>query len=144
MTVEDSNLEGDLSFKHAMEVFDKYGLEYEVKSGAYMMWVSDGVGRVYAYYPTTHRWAPRNVRGKHYRAKSTEDFVQRFVLGNKERRIVFNEMLKHKFNIDTENSSLGDLVEIIYEAIEEGDDLWKVKGDIWKMMWGGVSDRDNA
>jgi hypothetical protein len=132
----------DLSFKHATEVFDKYGLEYDIKYGGSMMWVSDGVGKVYAYYPTTHRWAPRSVKGKHYRAKSTEDFVQRFVLDNKERGEVFNDMLRYKFNIDTEHSSLNDLVDIIYDAFESGDDSYKVKGDVYKMLWGGIKKDD--
>ena len=65
-------------------------VEYEVKSGARMMWIyiphkdkPEWTPKKYAYYYTTGRW---NVytRGsypkKHYRSKGIEDFITRFAM----------------------------------------------------------------
>ena len=134
-------VEEDFSFKHAAEVFDRYNLEYQTKEKGYMMWVSDGNGKVYSYYPTTHRWAPRHMKGSHYRAKSTEDFVERFVLGNTKKEGAFKDMVSYKFNLH-QDAALYDLVLYIYEAFDQGDSIGKVQSDIHKLMWGGVQKHD--
>jgi hypothetical protein len=65
-------------------------IEYEVKSGARMMWIyiphkdnPEWTPKKYAYYYTTGRWN-RFKRGsypnKHYRSNGIEDFITRFAM----------------------------------------------------------------
>jgi hypothetical protein len=133
--------ENDLSFKSAVEVLSKYGLSYEIKSGASMMWVQSPNGKVYAYYPTTHRWAPRHLKGKHYRAKSTEDFIERFVLKGDERLNDYREVTKKVFNVQAPDLSVSDLVEYCWEEFESGTSKTEVKRHLYKFLWGVVNEQ---
>jgi len=130
--------ENDLSLEHAKEVFDHHGLTYDVKLGGSMMWVRSKQGKVYGYYPTTHRWAPRHLRGKHYRAKSTEDFIQRFVLKGDEKKEKYLEIVKEKFGVDTDKSSMSDLVFYIWDCFEGGASKTQALSEVQDMMWNHV------
>jgi len=130
--------ENDLSLEHAKEVFDSYGLTYDVKLGGSMMWVRSKQGNVYGYYPTTHRWAPRHLRGKHYRAKSTEDFIQRFVLKGDERKEKYSEIVEEKFGVDTDKSSMSDLVFYIWDCFDGGNSKTQALSEVQDMMWNHV------
>ena len=130
--------ENDLSLEHAKEVFDHHGLTYDVKLGGSMMWVRSKQGKVYGYYPTTHRWAPRHLRGKHYRAKSTEDFIQRFVFKGDEKKEKYLEIVKEKFGVDTDKSSMSDLVFYIWDCFEGGASKTQALSEVQDMMWNHV------
>ena len=130
--------ENDLSLEHAKEVFDHHGLTYDVKLGGSMMWVRSKQGKVYGYYPTTHRWSPRHLRGKHYRAKSTEDFIQRFVLKGDEKKEKYLEIVKEKFGVDTDKSSMSDLVFYIWDCFEGGASKTQALSEVQDMMWNHV------
>jgi len=56
------------------------GIEYKIRYGASMMWIKNLDGKLYSYYWTTGRWAPRSLRvKKHYASRGIEDFVNRFL-----------------------------------------------------------------
>lgn len=125
--------ETDISFKKAAEVFDEHGIEYQIKDGGHMMWVAYG-DKVFAYYPTTHRWAPRHLRGKHYRASSTKDFVERFVLKGEEDQKAYREYLKVNYNL-IDDKAVFDLVDLVYEMFEDGIGVGQIRSDVNKMLW---------
>ena len=136
--------ENDLSLEHAKKVFDGYGLSYDVKLGGSMMWVQSKAGNVYGYYPTTHRWAPRHLRGKHYRAKSTEDFVERFVLKGDERKNAYSDFVKESYGVDTEKAGLSDLVFYIWEGFDSGMTKSAVLTDVQNLIWEHIRETHNA
>jgi len=129
--------DNDLSFKHAIEVFESHNLEYDVKEGAAMIWVQGRSGKVYSYYPTTHRWAPRSLRGKHYRAKSTEDFLERFVFRGDERKESYAKVLKTTFRLDHE-ATMSDLVNYIWDDFDGGVSKTEVISNLMKLAWNEV------
>ena len=60
------------------------GIEYEVKSGARMLWIKTNRG-LYSYYYTTGRWSPYVKGGypkKHYKSNGIVDFITRFATGS--------------------------------------------------------------
>ena len=131
----------DLSLVHAKKVFDSYGLAYDVKLGGSMMWVQSKAGIVYGYYPTTHRWAPRSLRGKHYRSKSTEDFVERFVIRGDERKNAFTDFIRHSYGVNSE-SHLGDLVSYIWECFDSGLSEYATLSDVQGLVWKHIMDSE--
>jgi hypothetical protein len=59
---------------------DSNDIEYEVKSGAHMLWVYNNSDKKYSYYYTTGRWSPYGMHHyKHYQSKNIEDFCSRFL-----------------------------------------------------------------
>jgi len=74
----------------ATAYLDSIGIEYEIKSGARMMWIyiprkdnPDWSDKKYAYYYTTGRWNQFKAGGyptKHYQSKGIEDFITRFAM----------------------------------------------------------------
>tara|TARA_R110000850_G_scaffold123931_1_gene241825 strand:+ start:75 stop:503 length:429 start_codon:yes stop_codon:yes gene_type:complete len=127
----------DLSLTHAKKVFDNYGLSYDIKLGGSMMWVQSKSGKVYGYYPTSHRWAPRHLRGKHYRAKSTEDFVERFVLKGDERAAAYRDFTKRSYEVH-KDANLGDLVSYIWECFDSGMSEYATSQDVGLLVWNHV------
>ena len=136
--------EDDISFEHARKVFDSYGLKYEQKLGGSMMWVQSKTGNIYGYYPTTHRWAPRHLRGKHYRAKSTEDFVERFVLKGDERKNAYNDFVEESFGVNVNESSMADLVFYIWDEFDGGATKTSVLTDIQNKIWDHIRSGHNG
>jgi len=90
-----TNSKGEKHFRHdtdetledVLEFLQTSNIKYEVKEGAHMLWVYHE-DRKYAYYYTTGRWAPykKYLGGypkKHYHSKGIEDFITRFIQGEK-------------------------------------------------------------
>ena len=85
-----TNSKGEIKFRHdtnetfedVIEYLEERNIEYEVKEGAYMLWVHHE-NRKYAYYYTTGKWAAYSKIGRpklHYSSKGIKDFLERFVL----------------------------------------------------------------
>lgn len=125
----------DLSFQHAERVLKERGYTYEVKEGGAMMWVQSKSGKVYAFYPTTYRWAPRNLRGKHYRAKSVEDFLDRFVERGDDEQEKFKSLVESATGVPNSNATLYDLIHYIYDDFESGKSVGQVCSEIHKLFW---------
>jgi len=126
--------DNDLSFQHAIKVFDSHNLEYNIREGGAMMWVQGPSGAVYSYYPTTHRWAPRWLKGKHYRAKSTEDFLERFVFKSDDRQSTYTEIMTTTFRTD-HDVTMSDLVNYIWDDFEGGISKTEVISKLMKLVW---------
>ncbi len=88
-----TNSKGEVKFRRdtneSLEEVTKYlddiGIEYQVRSGASMLWIT--THRKYAYYYTTGRWAPLAPKGypkKHYKSNGIADFIKRFSKEKKE------------------------------------------------------------
>ena len=118
--------ENDLSFQHAEKVLTDRGYTYEVKAGASMMWVQSKTGKVYAFYPTTCRWAPRYLKGKHYRAKSVEDFLERFVEPTDEQENKIVDRVEESTGVKKDNGSLYDLIHYLWDEFESGKSVGQV------------------
>ena len=76
------------SLEHVKNYLNSKNIEYEVKEQAHMIKVFTK-GRDYSYYYTTGRWAPykKYLGGypkKHYHSKGIEDFITRFIQGDKQ------------------------------------------------------------
>jgi hypothetical protein len=111
----------DPMLKIAEDVFTSRGVEFELKLGAAMMWVK-GKDRWYAFYPTTGRWCPYGMRGKHYRSKGPEDFLDRFAMKGSEAREAIESLKPQEFN----KVSMKDVIFWVYERFEEGKSEWDV------------------
>jgi hypothetical protein len=86
------NSKGEVLFrrdtKETLEEVENYlelkGIEYEVRSGARMLWIRTNRG-LYSYYYTTGRWSPFVEKGyprKHYKSNGIIDFITRFATGS--------------------------------------------------------------
>jgi len=134
--------ENDLSFQYAEKILKERGYTYEIKEGGAMMWVQSKAGKVYAFYPTTYRWAPRNLRGKHYRAKSVEDFLDRFVETGDAKRESFNTLVENATGVPKSNATLYELIHFIYDDFESGKSVGQVCSEVHKMFWEVVDNKD--
>ena len=86
------NSKGEVIFRRdtneTLEYVEKYlnskGIKYEVRKGAYMLWIKKD--KWYAYSYTTGRWHPyieNSYPKKHYRSNGIDDFITRFTKDSK-------------------------------------------------------------
>ena len=86
------NFKGEVVFrrntKETLHEVENYlelkGIEYEVRSGAKILWIRTNRG-LYSYYYTTGRWSPYVKGGypkKHYKSNGIVDFITRFATGS--------------------------------------------------------------
>tara|TARA_R110000824_G_scaffold13677_2_gene59225 strand:- start:4414 stop:4725 length:312 start_codon:yes stop_codon:yes gene_type:complete len=68
------------SIDFVTKYLDDNNIDYEIKSGATMMYIYDPYGKLYAYYWTTGRWsADKAIADRHYNSEGIEDFVTKYV-----------------------------------------------------------------
>ena len=121
--------EDDPFVVEALEVFDKGGYKYSLRLGGSMVWVASKTGRRYSFYPTTGRWAPYGTRGKHYRSKGAQDFIDRFVKPSDEKRDLVERYVKDELEgllPESFGCSVLEFLEYAFEMFEEGKTLKQV------------------
>lgn len=112
----------------AIKAFEEHNYEYELKLGASMMWVKSHADKWFAFYPTTGRWAPFGVKGLHYRSRSVEDFIERFLKRDDQSQARLKQILPEEVSA----VSLIEFVDYLYEKVEEGYSKYHIVTELTK------------